>query len=61
MHRRLPEKLGEYIDAENRSVEEAINLAFKSVDEEFLNKYSHLRGMAIGTCALLTIHRGGIK
>jgi len=58
VHRRLPEKLGEFIDGENRTVEEAISLAFKYVDEEFLNKYSHLRGMAIGSCALLTIHQG---
>lgn len=55
VHRRLPEKLVELLEGEHKPIEEALPLAFKIVDEEFLNKYSHLRGMAIGTCVLFTI------
>jgi len=55
VHRRLPEKLVELLEGEHKPIEEAIPLAFKMVDEEFLNKYSHLRGMAIGTCVLFAI------
>jgi len=55
VHRRLPEKLVELVDGESKTIEEALSIAFKNIDEEFLNKYSHLKGMAIGTCALFVI------
>lgn len=60
VHRRLPEKLVELIEGEKKSIEVAIPIAFKMVDEEFLNKYSHLRGMAIGTCVIFAILEQGM-
>jgi len=55
VHKRLPQKLIDLVDKENKSFEEAAPIAYKSVDEEFLNLYSHLKGMAVGTCALFVV------
>jgi len=52
VQRRMPEKLIELVDG-GKAVDVALPIAYQVIDEEFMDKYSHLKGMAVGSCALV--------